>query len=136
MRRYPKRYLDAGISPARLQELMGFCRQFREYQRRLARARAGIEDRPERTSGAWHRPDPTGSAALRLASNPDARRVKLIEESAAAVASSVVARDIIRSVADGTKYAYMRPPIGERQFYFVRQSFFIELDRRLMDLGQ
>ena len=136
MRRYPKRYLDAGISPARLQELMGFCRQFREYQRRITRARAGIEDRPERTSGAWHRPDPTGSAALHLANHPDARRVKLIEDSAAAVASPAVAQAILRSVADGAKYEYMRPPIGERQFYHVRQSFFIELDRRLIDLGQ
>lgn len=136
MRRYPKRYLDAGISPARLRELQGFCMQYREYQRRLRRARAGIEDRPERSSGAWHRPDPTGSAALHLANHPDARRVKLIEDSAAAVASPVVAQAILRSVADGARYDVMRPPIGERQFYHVRQSFFIELDRRLIDLGQ
>ena len=136
MRRYPKRYLDAGISPARLRELQGFCMQYREYQRRIRRARAGIEDRPERASGAWHRPDPTGSAALHLANHPDARRVKLIEDSAAAVASPVIAQAILRSVADGEKYEYMHPPIGPNQFYRRRQDFFIELDRRLRNLSE
>ena len=136
MRRYPKRYLDAGISPGRLRELQGFCAQYREYQRRLRQARAGIEDRPERTSGAWHRPDPTGSAALHLANHPDAKRVKLIEDSAAAVASPVIAQAILRSGADGTKYEYMRPPIGPNQFYQRRQDFFIELDRRLRYLSE
>lgn len=135
MSRYPRRYIDVGISPGRLRELQGFCAQYREYQRRIMLARAGIEDRPERTSGAWHRPDPTGSAALHLANHPDARRVKLIEDSAAAVASPAVAQAILRSVADGARYEIMRPPIGERQFYRVRQAFFIELDRRLIEKG-
>lgn len=133
MRRFPARYKAAGISPARLRMLQGLCGTYREMQRMLRLARAGIVDRPE-ASGAWHKPDPTAGEAVQLADHPAAKRLKLIDECAHAVASPAVARAIIRSVADGTKYAALMPPCGERQFYYARQSFFIELDRRLWDI--
>ena len=133
MRKHPARLQKAGISPGRYEELKSICRQYREYEAALRRARAGIVDRPERKSGAWHRPDPTGSAAQALADHPYARRVKLIEQSAAAVAEPVIARAILRSVSEGVSFEVLAPPIGNRQFYILRQLFFIELDRRLWE---
>ena len=131
MRRHPARLQAAGISPGRYEELKGFCRQYREYARTLRRARAGIVDRPERAGGTWHAPDPTASAAQALADHPCARRVRLIEECAASVAEPEVARAIVKSVSEGASFGALRPPVGERQFYILRQLFFIELDRRL-----
>lgn len=131
MRKHPARLAAAGISPARYDELRAICRQYREMKHRLAMAHAGIVDRPERRSGTWKRPDPTGNAAMALADHPDARRVKLIEQCAAAVAEPVIARAILRSVSEGLDYATLSPPIGQRQFYILRQLFYIRLDCEL-----
>lgn len=133
MRRFSAKYTAAGISPARFRELQGFCMQYREMQRIVRMARAGIVDRRE-GSGKWRRPDPTGDAALDLACLPAARRVKLIEDCAAAVAEPVIAEAIVRSVADGQTWDVLQPPIGQKQFYELRQFFFIELDRRLWEI--
>ena len=134
MRTHPKRYVEAGISARRLKELQDFCAQYREYKRMLRRARAGIVDRRP-SSGAWHAPDPTAGEALSLADHPAARRVKLIESCARAVADRELYAALLRSVTDGTRYEKLRPPCGERQFWYLRQSFYIELDRRLWNLG-
>ena len=133
MRRHPARLQKAGISPGRYDELKSICRQYREYEAALRRARAGIVDRPEPRNATWRRPDPTGSAAQALADHPYARRVKQIEESAASVAEPVTAKAILRSVSEGTGYNPLTTPVGERQFYVLRLLFFIELDRRLWE---
>lgn len=130
MRTHPKRLSDAGISEARYEELKAICRQYRGMRRAMDRARAGIVDR-DGGRGAWHRPDPTGSAAIAMAGHPYARRMKLIEESAAKVAEPVVAAALLRNVSEGWDYDLLRPPCGRRQFYVIRQLFFIELDRAL-----
>lgn len=131
MRKHPARLSAAGISPARYDELRAICRQYRECKRRLAWAHAGIVDRPR--SGAWKKPDPTGNAAMALADHPDARRVKLIEQCANAVAEPVVARCLLKYVTEGRAWEYQapRPPIGRNQFYVTAQLFYIELDRAL-----
>jgi len=130
MPRHPARLTAAGISPARYEELRGICKQYREYRHRLALARAGIVDRPEKRSGAWHRPDPTGSAAVQLADLPEARRVRLIEQCANAVAEPVIAKAILRYVSEGRGYDYRDPPpVGRNQFYILVLLFYIELDR-------
>lgn len=133
MRKHPSRLSAAGISPARYDELRAICRQYRECKRRLAWAHAGIVDRPERRSGAWKKPDPTGNAAMALADHPDAKRVRLIEQCAAAVAEPVVARGLLLYVTEGRAWEYQspRPPIGRNQFYVTAQLFYIELDRCL-----
>lgn len=131
MRKHPSRLLAAGISPARYDELRAICRQYPEYRRQLERARAGIVDRPRRRGGAWHMPDPTGNAAIHLASMPFARRLRAIEESASAVAEPAIAEALIKNACEGVTYYRLRPAIGERQFYVLRQLFFIELDRRV-----
>lgn len=130
MPKHPARLAAAGISPARYKELKGFCQQYREYKRAISRARAGIVDRPAHTSGAWHAPDPTGRAAMHLADHPAARRVKIIEDCAAAVAEPVIAKAIIKSVSEGKDFDVLRPPIRNSQFYVLRLLFYIELDRR------
>lgn len=133
MRKHPARLAAAGISPARYDELRAICRQYWECKRRLAWAHAGIVDRPERRSGAWKKPDPTGNAAMALADHPDAKRVKLIEQCAAAVAEPIVARGLLLYVTKGRAWEYQspRPPIGRNQFYVIAQLFYIELDRCL-----
>ena len=132
MRRHPKLLENAGISPNRLGELQRICRQYPEYRRALALARAGVEDR-RGASGVWRPPDPTGSAAARLADHPAARRVKLIVECAARVGGRCLARSLLRYVTEGQGYdlQHPRPPVGRRQFYQLALSFYVELDRRL-----
>ena len=133
MRKHPARLSAAGISPARYDELRAVCRQYRECKRRLAMAHAGIVDRPERRSGAWRKPDPTGNAAMALADHPDERRVKLIEQCADAVAEPVIAAALLKYVTEGRAWEYQspRPPIGRNQFYILALLFYIELDRTL-----
>ena len=129
-RSHPTRLSDAGISPARYAELRAFCRQYPEYKRELANVRAGIVDKPRR-SGRWHRPDPTGNAAIAIADHPAQRRVTLIERCAGRVAEPVIAAALLKNVTEGTDYSLMHPPCGINQFYVLRQLFFIELDSEL-----
>lgn len=133
MRKHPSRLLEAGISPARYDELRAVCRQYPEYRRQLERARAGIVDRPRRRSGAWRKPDPTGNTAIQLASLPFVRRMRAIEQSANAVAVPNIAEALIKNACESMPYYQLRPAIGERQFYVLRQLFFIELDSRIDD---
>ena len=132
MRRHSKRLSEAGISPARLGEMKNICRQYRAMKRTLEYARQGIVDR-RRSRGVWHRPDPTGNAAINIAAMPEQRRVRLIEQSAAAVAEPVVAAAILKSVSEDVPYdkLWNRPPCGRRQFYVLVQLFFVEMDARL-----
>ena len=133
MRKHPKRLENAGISPRRYDELRAVAGQYRECKRRLELARAGIVDRPERRSGAWRKPDPTGNAAALLADSRDARRVKLIESCVNAVAEPAVAGPLLRYVTTGFAYNYMdpKPPVGRNQFYILALLFYIELDREM-----
>lgn len=133
-RTHPRRLAAAGIDEHRLTELKAICRQYWACRRRLAMARAGIVDRTG-NGGAWRRPDPTGNAAIRLAGSRDARRVKVIESAAAKVAEPVVARALLRYVAEGVGYEYQdpKPPVGRNQFYVIALLFYIELDRLLED---
>lgn len=133
MHTHPKRLENAGISESRYDELRAICRQYRECKRRAEHLRAGIVDRPERRSGAWRKPDPTGNAATLLADNPDARRVRLIESCVNAVAEPAVAGPLLRYVTTGFAYNYMdpKPPVGRNQFYILALLFYIELDRAL-----
>lgn len=130
MRKHPSRLADAGISPARYQELQNVCRQYPEYVRHMRRVRAGIVDRPSGRSGKWRRPDPTGNAA---AANADAlawesRRINLIESCAARCAPDAVARAVLKSVTEGISYETLMPPCGRRQFFECRLWFFVFLD--------
>lgn len=133
MRKHPKRLSEAGISPARLGEMKNICRQYRAMKRALENARHGVVDRRRGRSGIWHKPDPTGNAAINIAAMPEARRVRLIEQSADAVAEPVVAAAILKSVTEDVKYEKLRPrpPIGRNQFYVTVLLFYIELDARL-----
>ncbi len=135
MRKHPKRLSEAGIGPARLSELKSVCRQYRSMKRTLENARHGIIDRRSGRTGIWHKPDPTGNAAINIAAMPEARRVRLIEQSADAVAEPVVAEAILKSVTEGIPYEHLwtRPPCGRRQFYVLCQLFYIELDVRMWE---
>lgn len=131
MPKLSRRYVDAGITAPRLLELKAFCLQYPHYKRQLAEARAGVADRPNRRSGAWHKPDPTGNAAIAIAAHPAQRRVALIEKCLSRVAEPVVAAALLKNVTTDASYSRLRPPCGPNQFYVIRQLFFIELDREL-----
>ncbi len=134
MSKFPSRLTSAGITPARYDELRAFCHQYRDYKRALALSRMGAEDRPDRrSSGAWHKPDPTGNAAIALADSMAARRIRQIDLCLSRVAEPVVARALLLYVADGKAYEYQRPtpPICRNKFYVLAQLFYIELDRVL-----
>ncbi len=135
MRKHPKRLSEAGIGPARLGEMKNICRQYRSMKRTLENARHGIVDRRRGRTGIWHKPDPTGNAAINIAAMPEARRVRLIEQSAAAVAEPVVAEAILKSVTEGISYEKLRrrPPCGRNQFYVLCLLFYIELDARFYE---
>lgn len=132
MSRHPHRLSEAGISPARYQELQAICRQYPNYLREIKDARAGIVDKPRRRSGAWRQPDPTGNAAVHVADSTAwaSARVRLIEHCAHAVAEPVIAAALLKSVSEEREYEQLRPPCGRRQFYILRQLFYIELDWR------
>ena len=42
-----------------------------------------------------------------------------------------LAEAMIKNACEGMPYYQLRPAIGERQFYVLRQLFFIELDSRI-----
>lgn len=133
MRKHPKRLSEAGIGPARLGELKNICRQYRGMKRTLENARHGVVDRRRGRSGIWHKPDPTGNAAINIAAMPEARRVRLIEQSAAAVAEPVIAKAVLKCVTEDVSYERMRkkPPCGRNQFRVTVHLFFIEMDARM-----
>ena len=133
MRNHPKRLAAAGIDEHRYEELRAVCRQYPKCKRRMEMARAGIVDRPERRGGAWRRPDPTGNAAMLLADNPDAKRVRLIDMCVNRVAEPAVAGPLLKYLTTGLAYNYMqpRPPVGRNQFYILALLFYIELDREM-----
>lgn len=134
MRSHPKTLSEMGIGPWRYAELRAICRQYPEAKKRLEEARRGIMDRkPGR--GAWRQPDPTGNSAIILAAMPEARIVKLVEGSAAAVATPSIAPGLIESVSRGRPYDQLKhkPPMGHNQFNRLRLTFYVELDRRLCD---
>lgn len=138
MRKHPERLKQAGIGPARYAELRAICRGYRDLKRDLERARMGIVDRPRYTSGAWHRPDPTGAEALSLACHPAARRVKLIEDAAMAVAGRAVAPALLECVTQGRQYEFLRhdPCMGRTAFYRLRTDFYVALDAALWEKCQ
>lgn len=132
MRTHPRRLSEAGIGPWRYAEMKAICRQYQEAKRTLDDARRGIMDKRQ-GRGAWKPPDPTGNSAVILAAMPQARTVKLVEESAGAVADRATVPALIESVTRGRPYEKLRhkPPCGHNQFGRVRLAFYIELDRRM-----
>jgi hypothetical protein len=129
VRRHPKRLAEAGITPARYDELRSICRQYHEYRREAAAIARGEYDR-RRGSGAWHQPDPTGDEALRRADNFAARRVAMIEGAARTV-DRTLAPYIVKSACEGLRFEFVRPPCGLVQFYNARLAFFVALDAAL-----
>ena len=136
-KKHPQRMIDAGISPARYQELINVCRQYPAYVLKIRRARAGIVDRPRRKSGAWKRPDPTGNAAASIADSCawESDRVRVIERCAKEAGPPGVTGAILRSVTEGRTWEQLLPPCGRNQFYDYRMWFYILLDNALKNWG-
>ena len=130
MRDYVIRLEQYGISRERARELSWACRQYDDCRRKAEAIRRGEVDRGPAT-GAWHAPDPTGSAAVRAADNRYARRVKAIEDSAKA-ADGALWRHILRNVCRGVPFAYLGAPCSQPYFSRARRLFFVELDKRLI----
>lgn len=130
MRRHPKALEAAGISPARYAELRDVCRQYREMRQAVAMAeRTGHHRMFDARMGR----DPTGNAAVTAATLPEARRARIIEQTAADVGGRAIGRAILRSVTERARYEELRPPCGDRQFFQMRMRFYVELDRRMWE---
>lgn len=125
-----KRYEDAGISKSRYLELMNIAMQYDEMLEREAKLRRGEFDRTARGNGGWSKPDPTGNAAIFIASMSKADKIRAIEDSARAAGPGIYL-ELMRNVTQGTKYEDMPVPCGRAQFYAARRRFFIELDGRI-----
>lgn len=130
MRNYSLKLEKYGIDRQRYEELRAICRQYDKYRRLDAKMHRGEYDRPATGNGHWSQSDPTGNAAIALAGNRYAQRVKAIEDAAKA-ASPALARYIIQNVARGKTYEQLSPPCGRRQFGESKRRFFIELNERL-----
>lgn len=132
MRDYTIRLDDYGISRERVRELMWICRQYDECQKKAAAVRRGepIGKPTRRGNTAWHRPDPTGTEAVRLASDRYAARVKAIEDAARA-ADRVLWRYILRNLCRGIPYSHLGVPCSRPYFTNCRRRFLIELDARV-----
>ena len=135
MRKHPRMLADAGVSPARYAELRDICRQYREMRQAEGLVARYGHHRMFLVHGGS---DPTGNAAVSAARLPEARRVRIIDQAAADVGGRAIGNAIIKSVTMGATYARLRPPCGERQFYQLRLTFFVELDRMMweMEMGQ
>lgn len=119
MRQHPRALAEGEISPARYEELKSICRQYREMRMVVSMA--------ERYG---HHRALSGDAS-RDRELPEARRVRIIEQTAMAAGGEAVGPAILRNVTEGQIYAKLRPPCGERQFYQLRLEFYRELDKQL-----
>ncbi len=106
MRKHPTRLAEVGISPERYRELRSICGQYREMKQEMP-------------------------GAIRYCAKM--RRVRIIEQAAMAARGEAVGKAVLKSVTQGKRFAKLRPPCGERQFYEARLDFFVELDRRLWE---
>ena len=109
MKKHPRALSDAGISPARYCELKSICRQYREMRRSV--------------SVGW----PDGNSRVKK------WRVGAIEKAAEDAGGNEIGAALLKNVTEGKRYAELRPPCGERQFYQARLAFFREMDRRMWE---
>lgn len=89
-----------------------------------------VDERPRRGNKAWRPHDPTGDAAIHIAGDRYARRVKAIEDSAKA-ADAQLWLYIVRNVCRGVPFRYLGAPCSKQYFDRVRRMFYVELDARL-----
>lgn len=129
-----KRYEQYGIDKNRYLELKYLARQYERMRRDETKLRNGETDRPERSGNiAWKQPDPTGNAAIYIATRSNADKIRAIEDAAWAAAgqSDALYTGILRSVTAGVPYERMSVPCGRVQFLRMRRAFYVELDRRI-----
>ena len=107
MKKHPRALSDAGISPARYDELKSICKQYLEMRRSVS---VGWPDENSRVK-MW--------------------RVGAIEKAAEDAGGNVIGTALLINVTEGKSYAKLETPCGPRQFYQMRTALFINLDDRL-----
>jgi len=115
-----------GLSRYRIQELQYFCLQYYEWKEKLKMLDCGVKayeitGLPKSNNIS----NPTESIALKREELE--KNISLVE-SAAKQASPTVYEYIIRNVAQGIPYIYLKVPYSARQFYRIRRKFFVILD--------
>lgn len=130
MRKGPTWYEKLGISKGRMKELRGIAEQYDWMRQEEGKLRRGEIDRIESGNIIWHKPDPTGNAAMAIICRSYAPRIDAIEDAARA-ASPVIWREIIENVCRGKSWARIMPPYCDRVFYAKCRMFFVELDKRI-----
>lgn len=110
------------ISKNRKKELEYFCKQYYEWKAELAiRNRIGTSEFD----------DPTGDEAVRIYELN--KKIEIIDECILNVAGEYLAPFLKKHICEGATYEYLRTKLsmqyGRRQFYEVRDIFFINLSR-------
>lgn len=123
-------YEKRGITRGRYLELKGIASQYDWMRTQERKLRLGEIDREEGGNRTWRQKDPTGNAAILLATKSYVPRIQAIEEAAKAV-DAFLWKYILRCVTRGESWEKMQPPCGRRQFYSKRRLFFAELDKRV-----
>lgn len=141
MRNYGVRLQEDGISQLRVRELENFCLQYQEKRERLqdllhSMPRAVYSLAPGRSGPG----DPTGKAAVQIATEGLMREIEDIEEAAREAAresgeNDAIAGHLLAYVTRRAKPPLDTIPCGRRQFYSMRRRFFRALDRRRWDGG-
>jgi len=115
-----------GLSRYRIQELQYFCLQYYEWKEKLKMLDCGVKayeitGLPKTNAIA----KPTETVALK---REELERDIFLVEQSAKQASPTIYEYIIRNVAQGIPYIYLKVPYSARQFYRIRRRFFIILD--------
>ena len=136
MRTWKLRLEDYGISELRYDELRALCRRYDELKELERRYRLGDRGETRTGNGAGKgRPDPTAAEAMRRASSPYKWQIDAIDAAADTACGGMgadVRRAVLRNVTGGVPYEQLGcVPCGRRQFYELRQLFFVHLDREL-----
>lgn len=108
------------LTKYRKKELEYFCLQYGDYKKELANINYA------KGTSEWD--DPTYEEVIyreRLQKN-----IEVIDETMHQVCSDILCPYMYRCICKGEKYEYLEIPCGRRQFYDLRDEFYIVLSQK------
>lgn len=129
MREWKLKLGEEDISEERYSELKAMARRYDELKKLDGQWRRGELDKEYSGNTVWHgHSDPTAREGVRLAANPFAQKVAMIEQ-AAILADAEICRWVLRNVTQGVAYEKLNPPCDRNRFFRARRKFFVELHK-------
>ena len=108
------------LTKYRKKELEYMCLQYNDYKSQLASINMRLG------TGEWD--DPTYEEVC-FRENLT-KKIQIIDEALSEVCSSAISPYIFKSVTKGVAYEYLGAPIGRRQFYDLKDEFYIVLSQK------